>query len=69
MHQRLVVQKMIYLFTVYILAAMVVFAGNMAEARQEVIIFHAGSLKIPLAEIEKRFEVCPAKRSYQPGEL
>jgi molybdate/tungstate transport system substrate-binding protein len=27
-----------------------------AQARQEVIIFHAGSLTVPLAEIEKNFE-------------
>jgi len=36
-----------------ILAALAVFPANAAE---KVIVFHAGSLTVPLAEIEKRFE-------------
>jgi len=31
-------------------------APGIADDRQKVVIFHAGSLKVPLAEMEKRFE-------------
>ena len=40
-----------------LLALALVLAGPLtALAKQEVIIFHAGSLTVPLAEVEKRFE-------------
>jgi molybdate/tungstate transport system substrate-binding protein len=55
-HQKSVFQKIVFLFAAYILTATVAFAGSVAEGRQKVIIFHAGSLKVPMAEMEKRFE-------------
>jgi ABC-type molybdate transport system substrate-binding protein len=56
MQQSAVVQKTVRILAAVILVAMVVYTGGEAEARQKVVIFHAGSLKVPFAEIEKRFE-------------
>lgn len=40
-----------------LLAALLVLAlAAAAQAKEEVIIFHAGSLTVPFAEVEKRFE-------------
>ena len=35
---------------------LVMFWAAAAQAKQEVIVFHAGSLTVPFAEVEKRFE-------------
>ncbi len=56
MQQSAVVQKTVLIFAAIILVATVVCTGGQAETRQKVVIFHAGSLKVPLAEMEKRFE-------------
>jgi len=56
MHQKTAILKTVSLFAAIILTAGVVFYSDAADARQKVVIFHAGSLKVPLAEIEKRFE-------------
>jgi len=56
MQQSAVVQKTVRILAAVVLVAMVVYTGGEAEARQKVVIFHAGSLKVPFAEIEKRFE-------------
>ncbi len=56
MHQMAVVRKAAFLLAVVILAVTVVISLSEAEARQKVVILHAGSLKVPLAEMEKRFE-------------
>ena len=56
MHQMSVVRKAVFLFAAVILTATVVISLSQAEARQKVVIFHAGSLKVPFAEMEKRFE-------------
>ena len=50
MQQSAVVQKTVLIFAAIILVATVVCTGGEAEARQKVVIFHAGSLKVPLAE-------------------
>jgi molybdate/tungstate transport system substrate-binding protein len=39
-----------------LLAALVIALAATAQAKQEVIVFQAGSLTVPLAEVEKRFE-------------
>jgi molybdate/tungstate transport system substrate-binding protein len=56
MTQKPFVRKLVFIFAAVTLAATMVFIGGEAEARQKVVILHAGSLKIPLAEMEKRFE-------------
>jgi molybdate/tungstate transport system substrate-binding protein len=56
MYQMAVVRKALFLFVAVILTATVAISHSQAQARQKVVIFHAGSLKVPLAEMEKRFE-------------
>ena len=56
MHKRSVVQKIFVVLAAAILTVMTVINVNYAEDRQKVVIFHAGSLKVPLAEMEKHFE-------------
>ena len=51
-----VVQKAFLLIAAVILTAMMVISVNYAEARQKVVILHAGSLKVPFEEMERRFE-------------
>ena len=40
----------------FLVAAMIMVVATGAMAKQEVIVFHAGSLTVPFAEVEKRFE-------------
>ncbi len=56
MHQMSVVRKAGFVFAAVILTVTVVISLSAAEARRRVVILHAGSLKVPLAEMEKRFE-------------
>ena len=56
MHQMAVVRKAVFLLAVVILSVTVMISPSGAADRQEIVIFHAGSLKVPLAEMEKRFE-------------
>jgi molybdate/tungstate transport system substrate-binding protein len=51
-----VLPKLIFVLTVVVSASIWFFTADAAAVRQKVVIFHAGSLKAPLAEIEKRFE-------------
>ena len=44
------------LFLHILIAIVLVFSVNAATAAEKVIIFHAGSLTVPLAQIEKDFE-------------
>jgi molybdate/tungstate transport system substrate-binding protein len=44
------------LFLPILIAIVLVFSVNAATAAEKVIIFHAGSLTVPLAKIEKAFE-------------
>ncbi len=45
-----------FLLCIMALSALVCFSPVVAESRTQVIIFHAGSLTVPLAAIEKAFE-------------
>jgi molybdate/tungstate transport system substrate-binding protein len=56
MHQKSVVRKLVFISVAVVLAATLFFIGDPAEARQKIVILHAGSLKVPFAEMEKRFE-------------
>ncbi|MGB5750059.1 MAG: tungstate ABC transporter substrate-binding protein WtpA, partial [Desulfobacterales bacterium] len=56
MDRKTAIIKTVSFMATIILAAVVVFCSDTADARQTVVIFHAGSLKVPFAEIEKRFE-------------
>ena len=50
-----VFQKSVIVFAVAVLSATFWLSAD-AAAKQKIVIFHAGSLKAPLAEMEKRFE-------------
>ena len=56
MFQVSIVRKAVCLMVAVILSATVVLGVGEAGERQKIVIFHAGSLKVPLAEMEKRFE-------------
>lgn len=56
MYQGSVVRKAVFLLVAILLSATVVISHSKAAERQPIVIFHAGSLKVPLAEMEKRFE-------------
>ena len=56
MKKNSVVRKAGFLFGAVILAVTLVANTGAAETRQKVVILHAGSLKVPLAEMEKHFE-------------
>ena len=56
MFQMSVVRKAVCLMVAVILSATLFISFSEAAERQKVVIFHAGSLKVPLAEMEKRFE-------------
>jgi len=56
MHQVFLFRKAVSLLVAIILSATVVVSLSEAAERQKIVIFHAGSLKVPLAEMEKRFE-------------
>lgn len=52
---KVVFRKSVIVFAAAVLAATCWLPAD-AEAKQKIVIFHAGSLKAPLAEMEKRFE-------------
>jgi len=56
MNPKFGIRKLVFILAAVTLAVTMVFNTGAAEARQKVVILHAGSLKVPLAEMEKRFE-------------